>query len=70
MCIKQEIQQYKKKGDPFKNFKSHFWEKFLIDFGNTCDYLKSVKINFEIFINPLKFFKNVPPTHIFWPHVL
>ncbi len=41
----------------------YFWSNFEVDFGNPCDYHKSV--NFEIFMNPLIFFKKWTPPTIF-----
>ncbi len=43
----------------------YFWSNLVkVDFGNPCDYRKSVKIFFEIFMTPLKFFKKGTPTQL------
>jgi len=48
----------------FLNFSSNFEA----DFGNTCDYHKSVTKILEIFMTPLKFFKKgTPGPQTFWP---
>ncbi len=48
----------------FFNIFENFWSNFEVDFGNPCDYHKSVKKNFEIFMTPPpKIFRKVDPPH-------